>query len=746
MQLFTYFTKSLNSKVLTQLKPSLISFILCFNILFSINISFSQTARTGTISGTVVDATTGTPLPGVNIIIKNTVVGTSTNFDGEFEISDIRTGTYSVMASMIGYKIKTYDNLKVAPDLPVILDFHLEESFVEMDAVVVTASRKSKSLSETPNSVSVVSSMDIRKRNSVDIRDALKYAPGVSFVGERVNIRGTTGYSRGAGSRVLLLTDGVPTMPGDSGDIKWDIIPITAMEKVEVVKGAASALYGSSAIGGVLNIITKEPSDRPELSVRISGGIYDHPIYSAWAWTDSVLYSHQQDIYYSDTIGKVGYIISIGRRRSRGYKANTHFLKWNAFGKTKFNFTSSSNLTLTGSYASDDHGEAILSRKYLGQPVQPFLAPIGEENNTILSTKLFLNSTFSHLINQDFVYKIKTSYYRNRFDNDFVDNQDFSKAQRFRGEFQADIEPNINHSLTFGFESTYDQIEGSFFGHRKAYILGSYLQDEFKLSDQFSVTSGIRFDYSKVDSGKTEYQISPKIGMIYSVGESTTLKASVGKGFRAPSIAELFTNTIASGFQVKPNPSLDAESSWSAEVGLSTTIRNHILLNVAVYQERYFDFINPDFDFQDLQLVAQFNNVPEARIRGIETNVTSSWIKNRLKMVISYVFVDPRDLETKNLLTYRPQHLLTTSLTIKPGIFELGADFRFASRLQKEQLEVFPNEPRVATKIWDVRAGFTAGAHTIMFNIENLLQYNYTTIERNIEPIRQFSLILQSDF
>ncbi|MFQ5637793.1 MAG: TonB-dependent receptor domain-containing protein [bacterium] len=712
---------------------------------FASDVSFSIESK-GAISGRVIDAKTGEPLPGVNIIIKDTVLGSSTNREGEFTINNIRIGTYTVIASMIGYKNKKYENVKVAANMPVILQFQLEDSFIEMSPVVVTASRKSKSLSETPNSVSILSATDIKKRNSFDVRDALKYAPGVSFIAGQVNIRGTTGFSRGAGSRVLLLTDGVPTMPGDSGDIKWDVVPYTAVEKVEVVKGAASALYGSSAIGGVLNIITKEPSSVPEFSVRASAGLFDFSSLPELNRSEKTRFTNQQDIYFSDTIGILGYVISAGRRQSEGYREGKQFSRWNVFGKTNVKFGPNKNLILTGSFASDDHGDAILWRQYLGQEIQPFRVPEGEENNTTLSTKLYLNSTFTQLISQNLAHKIRLSFYRNRFDNDFLDNKDFSKAQRARGEYQADFEPSRHHSLTLGFEGTYDQVDGNFFGNRTAYILGAYLQEEFKVSDRFTVSGGIRLDYSNVDSAETDYQVSPKLGMIYNFSGATTLKASIGKGFRAPSIAELFTSTSASGFQVIPNPDLQAERSWSAEVGLSTTIKNHILFNVSVYQERYFDFIDPGFAVQDLRPVIIFRNVQDARIRGLETNVTGSWFRNRLNTVVSYIYVDPRDLQTQTLLSYRPQHLLTTSLTIKPGRFEFGVDFRFTSTLKPEQLQVFPEDPQVPTKVIDARAAVAFGTLTVILNVENAGQYRYTQVEKNLEPIRTFSLTMQQDF
>ncbi|RMD97058.1 MAG: TonB-dependent receptor, partial [Calditrichaeota bacterium] len=695
------------------------------------------------ITGTVKDADTGSPLPGVNIVVKNTVLGASTDVEGKFRISGLRPGTYTIVVSMIGYKVETFEHVQVQPGRPVVLNIRLHQSYVEISPVVVTASRKSESLAETPNSVSLVSALDIRTRNSVDVRDALKYAPGVSFMAGQVNIRGTTGYSRGAGSRVLLLTDGVPTMPGDSGDIKWDVVPAMAVEKVEVVKGAASALYGSSAIGGVLNILTRDPSSKPEWLFRFSGGMYDQPIYKQWKWTDQTLWTNQQDVFFSNTQGSLGYILAGGRRFSRGYKQGAQYTRWNVFGKARYKFTSSSNLSVTASYARDDHGVALLWQSYLGQPKQPFRVPQGEEQNTILSTKLFVNSTFNHLASQNFAYKIRASLYRNRFDNHFVDNQDFSVARRYRAEFQGDLEPSVLQSITFGAEIIYDKITGNFYGGHEAMIAGGYLQDELKITDRFSTTGGLRLDYSHVVSGRTQYQLSPKLGVIYRLSRATTLKGSVGKGFRAPSVAELFSNTSASGFRVLPNPQLRPERSWSAEVGITTTFRNAVSFSLALYQERYYDFINPSFQVQNLRPLIQFNNVQDARIRGLEADATMSWFKRLLTTSVSYVYVVPRDLQTHRLLTYRPQHILTVSVALRRGIFELGADFRYLSRLKKEQVEVFPQDERVATKVLDAHAGLRKGSYMLMFNAENLLQYNYVQVERNLEPIRHFSLSFQ---
>ncbi|MFQ5676995.1 MAG: TonB-dependent receptor plug domain-containing protein, partial [bacterium] len=398
-------------------------------------------------------------------------------------------------------------------------------------------------------------------------------------------------------------------------------------------------------------------------------------------------------------------------------------------------------------YAVDDHGDSIQWQQYLGQVKQPFLVPQGEDKNTTVSTKVYLNATASQLVDQNLALQFKASYFRNHFKNDFVDNQDVSTSERFRAEYQANVEPSIHHSLVFGIQGTYDIVDGSIFGERKAFISGSYIQDEIKFTDRFSISTGLRLDISQVIAGNTESEVSPKFGFLYDLNDMTKLRGSIGRGFRAPSIAELFTSTSASGFRVIPNPALRAESSWSAELGINTLIAGRFLVDVAVYQERYFDFINPSIGLNDkLQLEIQFNNVQDARIRGIESNIRSGWFGNKVQTIVTYIFVDPRDLDNDQLLTYRPQHLLTASGTLKLGLFEFGLDYRFASKLEQEQLEVFPEDPRLASKVFDARTGVSIGSTTVMLNVENLFNYHYNQIERNLEPTRKVSVSWQSDF
>ena len=117
------------------------------------------------------------------------------------------------------------------------------------------------------------------------MEDALRYVPGINMVDDQISIRGSSGYSRGTGSRVLLALDGLPFYTGDTGETIWEAIPTTEIKRVEIIKGAASSLYGSSAIGGVINAISRDISPYPVTTLNGFTGLYDQPYYQGWNWS-----------------------------------------------------------------------------------------------------------------------------------------------------------------------------------------------------------------------------------------------------------------------------------------------------------------------------------------------------------------------------------------------------------------------------------------------------------------------------
>ena len=682
----------------------------------------------GSLGGTITDEQTGDPLPGANIILMNTLLGASSDLEGNFIVQKIPVGKYQVRATMMGYKSTTVPIL-IKPGETSNVSFRLKETVIESPTLIVTASKKAQSFQDVPNSVSFISLKEIERRNKTYLNEVLEYTPGVYMMEGDVNIRGSSGFSLGAGSRVLLLVDGIPMMPGDSGDIKWDIIPLSQIERVEIVKGAGSALYGSHALGGVINIITKEPDGKPATDVRYSAGIYDKPYYSDWQWSERRLNFNQFDITHSQTWGNVSLLLSGGRKESTGYQQNGFYNYYNLLGKIIYRFDSNSSLTLQGNWASGDYGEIFLWRNQN----DVYQMPIPSVGDWVNSNKYSFNGVYRKLVNSKFTYKIRTSYFHNDFQHYHHDNNDYSKAKKLGLEIQADYQLNKYNTFTTGIEGIYDYTRSAVWGNHDAFTWAAYIQDEFKPHKMFSLTLGGRFDYHSVDTGEEDNQFNPKLGLNFKPGVLTTFRASVGRGFRTPTLAEMFTETFTAGFRIIRNPYLKAESAWSYEVGVNQIISDKLILDLALFHYDYKNFIEPE---PDIYQTVQFKNVSSARIRGLEFSAQGSILKRFLSFNVGYTYMDPVDRDTGETLAYRPRHLLTSGLTLTYSIFEAGLDFRYISRL--ERVKVYPNDERVPQKVWDGRITSKLMGFSMSFNINNMFQYNYWQVERNMAPPRNY--------
>ena len=706
-------------------------------IIFPVKMILGQTNNNyGSLVGKISDVTTGDPLPGANIILMQTLMGASSDLEGNFSVNRIPIGNYQVKATMMGYKSKVIP-VAINPGEKANIDFKLEETVIESPTLIVTASKKAQSYQDVPNSVSIISLKEIERRNKTYLNEVLEYTPGVYMMEGDVNIRGSSGFSLGAGSRVLLLVDGIPMMPGDSGDIKWDIIPLSQIERVEIVKGAGSALYGSHALGGIINIITKEPTSKPSTQIQYSVGIYDTPYYQEWKWTDRLLNFNQFDITHSQSWDKLSLLISGGRKESTGYRQNGSYSYYNLLGKMNYKFNPQSSLSLQANWTGGDYGEIFLWRNQH----HVYLMPIPSVGDWVKSQRFSLNGVYRQLINSKFTYKIRTSYFYNDFQHYHHDNNDYSKANKLGVELQADyILDNIN-TITMGIEGIYDRTNSIIWSSHDAYTWAGYIQDELKFLQSVTLTIGGRFDYHTVDTGVEDSQLNPKLGLSFKPTTSTTIRTSIGRGFRAPTMAEMFTETFTSGFRVIRNPNLRAENAWSYEVGMNQVVSDKLILDLALFHNDYKNFIQPK---PDVYQTIQFLNVPDARIRGLEFTLKGSFWKRHLSFNLNYTYMDPIDLDTGETLAYRPRHLFTSGLTFSYSIAEAGIDYRYVSRLEK--VEVYPNDDRASQKVWDGRIAAHLMGFKFSFNINNMFQYNYIQIERNIAPQRNYVFTINREF
>ena len=284
-------------------------------LIFALSL-FTGTAFGQMVKGHVYDAETHEPLPGVNITYKKIngdTNGTISDADGAYEIA-LPDGGIDLLFSYIGYENE---------QLPLILrkgdtktkDVYMNIKTNLLGDVVVSAGRFEQKLSDVTVSMDLLKAGDIAKQAPTDLSSTLNTMPGVDINDKQPSIRGGNGWTYGVGSRSLVLVDGMSALSSGNGVINWNIVPLENIEQVEVMKGASSVLYGSSALNGVINIRTKRPGLTPTTSARAYVGVYDHPVHDEYEGADV---SHARRIGNFDVSGGLN-LFSDDGYRDQGY-------------------------------------------------------------------------------------------------------------------------------------------------------------------------------------------------------------------------------------------------------------------------------------------------------------------------------------------------------------------------------------------------------------------------------------------
>lgn len=703
----------------------------------------------GELRGTVRDAATGEPLPGANVLVEGTVIGASCDRRGRFALLGLPPGSYTVTVSLVGYE-RRRSTVTIGAEAPAELDVPLTLTAVGTEAVIVTGARRRQSSQESPVSVALMDATAIDARNNKTVDEALRLVSGVTITEAQVSVRGSSGYARGVGSRVLLLLDGIPFLTGDTGEINFETVPIGEVDRLEVVKGASSALYGSSALGGVINVITKPAPAEPETRVRLYGGLYGAPSYRQWEWTDDARAQDGQMVSHARRIGDAGLRLYASRMASDGYRQNDARRRYNFFAKGEIPLDPRTDLTLTANLL-DQKRDNFLYWRGLDTALVPPAAQFGDR---VASTRFNLSGALRHFVSHDLLVTGRAMWFRNRFVSTVGGSDDESVSSVLRGEAQTTWSLHPQHVLVGGADIEMDDVSSDIFSSRTALAVAAYAQDEFRLLDNLTLTFGLRYDLRDLDSLDATGQISPKAGVQWSPVQGTFLRASYGRGFRAPSVAEAFIRTEAGGFPIVPNPALLPERSTSFEIGAAQALGSAALLDVALFRSEFRDLI--EAGFTSGTGVGTFDNVTDARVQGVEANLQTAWFDRALTTVLGWTYVDPVDLETGEVLKYRPRHLLQAGVSGRVGPVTAGADYRFISRVERIDdelvtLGIIPDgDARVAVHLLDLRVGVEFGAAALplraVLSFSNILQYNFTEIPGNLSPPRYTELLLEAVF
>lgn len=706
-------------------------------------------AQTGTVTGSVVDARSGEALPGVNVMVQGTLRGAATDVNGKYSITGVRPGSYTVSFALVGYQRELRSGIAVTDGAVTTLNVRLTAAAISTEPVIVTASKREQSIQEAPASISVMDAAGMAYRNAITVDDALRYVPGVNMTYDQVNVRGSSGYSRGAGSRVLLLVDGIPLLTGDTGELNFESIPTGQIERIEVVKGAASALYGSSALGGVINVITHRVPDDPEGRVRMYGGMYAKPGFSQWDWSGRTRLQGGVSANYSRQFGQVGLSFYGSRVTDDSYRQNDWKKRTNLALRSDIGLSSDDVLSLTANYLNQYRG-AYLYWKDLSNALVPPDIYLGE---TIHSTRFYTTAIYTHTISPSALLTTRALWFKNRFTDALGSRVDISRSDVLRGEVQMSWTPTDRHIFAFGVEGNYDHVDATLFGIHHGGGGAAYVQDEISLLEPLKLTLGARFDIQSLDSMETNSQFNPKAGLVYTVAPGAALRASVGRGFRSPTVAEAFTSTNIGGFKIVPNSALKPERSVSYEVGGNQILGEHAIIDLAIFQNDFWDLIETGFN-QFGQ--GQFSNVTRARIRGLEASAQLQFFSRALSFDLSYTYIDPRDITADDVLKYRHKHIVYLSTVGRVGMFSLGVDYRSMSKIERIDQEfvtlgiIKDGDTVVPVNVVDLRFGadFSGMGFPLnaALNVNNLFGYNYVELIGNMAPPRNFVLTLEMRF
>lgn len=710
------------------------------------------------IEGTLRDAGTFEPVPGATLTLVsssyNELAKTVSRFDGRFRFTHLE-GARDIKIHALGYEDKVVR-------LPLNGPIELRSVRGVLKDVTVTATRSATLLQDVPVSTVITRMPEALSRSPQGLDNILRYIPGVTVTESQVSIRGSSGYARAVGSRVLLLMDGMPLLSGDNGDMKFDAIPMMAVDRVEVIKGAGSALYGSSAVGGVINVITRAPMERPMRDLSITGGIYDQPKFEQWRVEGLNNRFYTIEAGASGNLNDIGLLASASIRRNEGYRFADDISRWNLFGKATYQLNDLTTASLSSLIASDEHGGWLYWRS-LSEPLVPSDS-LTATRERIHSKRLNLNAGVRSFLGSAIV-DAKISYYRTQYETDSLVNNDRLGPHSRSGVLSAEATSNINVSknvnFTAGLNSSLFTVSSNVLSDQRAASYAAFAQLEWKPISQLTILPGFRADLFTFENLSTESQISPKLGANFKFNDAISIRGSAGYGFRAPTLTERYINSTLSGFRVLPNINLRPERSFSGELGGSYHDETWHF-DAAVFGTGFHDLIEPKFVDTNIQ----FQNITKARLLGHEEFVEFRPYQNEdLKFRLGYTYVHAYSIlpgeglfggeHDGPTLPFRPRHLIQGRADWKPGPLLLSADFRYLSRYETTDTTlskfVMDSDERVDAIVLDASLGVDLGKLSgfpikATFLVQNLLNHYYVEIVGNLAPLRSYALRLETTF
>jgi vitamin B12 transporter len=589
--------------------------------------------------------------------------------------------------------------------------------------IVVTATRTEQPKLELGSSTTLIPFKQLKKAGKATVAEALAAVPGLDVVqnggpGKTANV-----FIRGANSEhTLVMVDGVevndPMSPGRTFDFAH--LSLDNIERIEIVRGPQSTLYGSDAMGGVINIITKKGEGKSRVFISAETGSYG---------------SFREAAGLSGGTGTVNYSLEISRFDSKGFSESGE-----KYGNTEKD--SYGNTTLSGrlGFKPAKNLEFNLISRYITarNDLDNFAGVGGDDPNYIIAARQFLlaaNSRLS-LLKGKWEQRLGISY--NNIHRDLTNPTDqfqpfdsqegLYKGRIFKIDWQHNLYLHSTNMVTAGieyeqewgesvysWESVWGPGESSFPG-KSARTSGIYLQDSIKIQDTFFMTLGVRFDDHSRFGTETTFRIAPAVLL----KSGTKLKATYGTGFKAPSLYQLYAPATVWG--LVGNQNLEPEKCQGWDIGIEQFLLNdYLTLSFTYFQNDFEDLILYDF-------IQGYINISQAETKGFEIFMSARPLKD-LTIQGSYTYTDAQDRETGEQLLRRPKHKANLSFNLR--LFKRANANLFIIHVGK-RLDLFPY-PTIteadAYTLFNLAASYQVSKHIELFGrIDNLFDREYEAV------------------
>jgi len=602
--------------------------------LVTTSLSFAQASLKGSVTAD------GMPLQQVNIVLKKTDKTTISDENGNYFIKNIAPGNYDIVASYTGLRSES-KNITITDSTELVVDFYLRENNT-LDEVVITGTLKPVSRLESPVPVEVYKPIFFKKNPTANIFEALQNVNGVRpQLNCNVCNTGDIHINGLEGPYTLVLIDGMPIVSGLSTVYGLSGIPNSLLERIEIVKGPASSLYGSEAVGGLINIITKNPKNAPLFSADAF----------ATDWGELNV-----DIGFKANVGKTASVltgINYFNYSNPIDNNNDNFTdltlqdRISVFQKWNINRKSNKLFSMAGRFFYEDRwgGEMQWKKKHRG----------GNEvyGESIYTKRWELLGAYELPISEKMLFSYS---YTDHDQNSVYGDIPYMAKQRI-GFGQLTWDKKLKkHDLLFGTALRYQYYDDNTTATVKEdinWIPSLFVQDEIAFNDKHKVLLGARYDYNN-NHGSI---FTPRLAYKWKINDNNILRFNTGTGFR---IVNLFTEEHAALTgsrevivleELKPERSFNANLNYLKKI--YTKNGNFIGLETTAWYTRFSNSIIPDYDTNPNQIIYK-NLDGYAVTKGISTNVDMVF-NNGLKMILGATYMDVSKTEnnttTQQILT-----------------------------------------------------------------------------------------------